>query len=37
MNKTLATVLKDHGDAYVQDCPMNGTRLLRRRAPSHSC
>jgi branched-chain amino acid transport system substrate-binding protein len=22
VNKTLATVLKDHGDAYVQDCPM---------------
>ena len=22
VNKTLATVFKDHGDAYVQDCPM---------------
>jgi branched-chain amino acid transport system substrate-binding protein len=22
VNKTIGTVLKDHGDAYVQDCPM---------------
>ena len=22
VNKTIATVFKDHGDAYVQDCPM---------------
>ena len=22
VNKTLATIFKDHGDAYVQDCPM---------------
>ena len=22
VNKTLATVFKDHGDAYVQDCKM---------------
>jgi len=22
VNKTIGTVFKDHGDAYVQDCPM---------------
>ena len=22
VNKTIGTIFKDHGDAYVQDCPM---------------